>query len=152
VATVAAGRSVNAAQWWIGWATNLAVALVTSGIGYVIYRQLFNRQALKDEKKRQEQADKDQEQKDKDEESRRDRERRELLQAVQDRAQLTALSSYHDANDSLRVQCADCQSRLTATEKELRDCKAALRVIVRVLDKNDPAQIEEAITAARDLI
>jgi hypothetical protein len=137
---------------WVNWGTQLVTFLVTSGAGYLIYKWLFNRQALKDEKAREEKAERDEKLKRDDEQERRERERREILAAAQDKAQQTALTSYHEANESLRQQCTDCQVRLTDVERELRHMTAVLRATVRALDKADPALIELAIAAARELI
>lgn len=75
-----------------------------------------------------------------------------LLSEAQQIAQTTALQSMRDGNESLRKQCTDCQVRLTEMELDLRQTKAALRATVRALDKNDPGQLDTAITAARELI
>jgi hypothetical protein len=65
-------------------------------------------------------------------------------------------AEYRRATDatitSLTEQCTSCTVRLGKAEERIRGLEAAVRATVRAVDKNDPAQIEAAITAARELI
>jgi septal ring factor EnvC (AmiA/AmiB activator) len=84
-----------------------------------------------------------------------------------------AIEFSHKALESVKEQCDDCRERLAETAQRLersenrnhameqrmheadereRKITAALRAMIRVLDQNDPTQIEAAITAARELI
>lgn len=97
----------------------------------------------------------------------------QMLAEAQALAQKTALDSAHEAYQSVKEQCDACQKRLARAEERLqrseqrmqiseqrlaesddraRKSQAALRAIVRVMDANDPTQIDAAITAARELI
>jgi DNA repair ATPase RecN len=96
-----------------------------------------------------------------------------LLTEAQNLAQKTALDSAHEAFESVRAQCERCNLRLEDAERRLarseermqisdrrlqeseergRRFQAALRAIVRVMDDNDPTQVQAAIAAARELI
>lgn len=84
-----------------------------------------------------------------------------------------AIEFSHRALEAVKDQCEDCQERLAVTEQRLersenrmhiseqrmheaedreRRITAALRAMIRVLDDNDPTQIEAAIAAARALV
>lgn len=84
-----------------------------------------------------------------------------------------AVEFSHKAFESVKEQCLACQERLSLTEERLqrseqrmhlseermleserreRRVLATLRAIVRVMDDNDPTQIEAVITAARELL
>jgi predicted nucleic acid-binding Zn-ribbon protein len=96
-----------------------------------------------------------------------------LLSEAQNLAQKTALDSAHEAFESVRAQCDRCNQRLEDAERRLarseermqmserrvqeseergRRFQAALRAVVRVMDDNDPTQVQAAIAAARELI
>ncbi len=58
----------------------------------------------------------------------------------------------------VEAKCDKCETRLAATQRSLEDMevefrrtKSALRALIRVLDENDPAQIQLAVDAAREL-
>lgn len=59
----------------------------------------------------------------------------------------------------IEAKCEKCETRLSVTERHLEEAlddarrvKAVLRALVRVLDANDPTQVDAAVTAARELI
>lgn len=63
-----------------------------------------------------------------------------------------------EAFQDLHARCTDCQTRLTEVERQLGEertahttTRRALRAAIRAVDSKDPAAVEEAIAAARDL-
>lgn len=84
-----------------------------------------------------------------------------------------AIGFAHDAYESVKRDCNDCKDRLAKAEERMvrseermhiseermvlseqreRRVTATLRAIVRVMDDNDPTEIQAAISAARELI
>lgn len=90
----------------------------------------------------------------------------QMLAEAQALAQKTALDSAHEAYQSVKEQCDACARRLASTEERLhateermhtaeerdRNKDRVLRTIIRVMDSNDPTDIESAINAARELL